>query len=179
MLGKRIRNIMIIIAASIGMVVTNAGTAHAGTSTYRYSFEGDPAATWRIEAYGSSAGGFDINAGVARSFNNNAWLTSATSFSAVGMEFTFSSHLVSTCSANIYISSFGVSQVNLEVIDPRTWTGTWYTFTLTSSAYTNVSFPSWSGSNRTKFLRVALIGSNRNYGILIDDLTVSCTTRYP
>src|SRR5687767_7423064 len=155
--GRSLRSTMIIVATSVGLIVAGAVPAHAGVSVTTDSLEGNPAATWRVEHYGNSNGGFDINAGLARSFNNNAWLSASDNFSAVGREFTMPTRGIS-CGATIWVASFGVSNINVEVIDPRTWTGMWYSFTLSSSAYNRVTFPTWS-TPRVVFLRVSLIGS--------------------
>src|SRR5437016_3005689 len=82
--GRGARRAAVILALTSVVLILASGTAYASGWAVQDGLEGNPAATWTIEQYGASSGGFDINAGTARSGGNDAWLTSQTEFASVG-----------------------------------------------------------------------------------------------
>lgn len=179
-LVRRARALVVVGALAVGLVLATAGTAQAGVIVVSDGFEGNPASVWNVEHYGNSNGGFDINAGLARSGRNNAWLTAQTDFSAVGRTFTFSTSAATTCGGAIYVRSLGgVSVIHVAVFDPQTTIGTRFEYTLSGTSWQQVNFPQWQWRSQPVALRVALIGNGRSQGLLLDDISAQCVTRYP
>ena len=180
---KAIRAAAVVITMTVGTIVGTAGVAHADYWALSDGFELNPTTTWTLETYGQSAGGFELNAGTARSGRNNAWLRATTSFSAYGRNVRITpARYRPDCSASVYIQSPGGAALNFEIIDPATWNYirlTSVTPASTGSGWTLVSSGVWhpgveGGENVV--VRVALLGDGySNDWIRIDDLQVSCS----
>jgi hypothetical protein len=183
---RRGRAVLAVLVTSAGLVAAIAAPAHADLWQLSEGFEGDPATTWQVRSYGASAGGFEINAGTARSGSNNAWLTAETEFSSVARSVYLRPAQLHrpTCGASIYLRPFpgadgGDVRVNVEVIDPSNWNYiALKTVTLTGSGYTQVSTPSWKPGPITVFVRVSLLGVGGYSGLRVDDLNVQCWGYY-
>ena len=183
---RRGRGVLAVLVTSAGLVAAIAAPAHADLWQLSDGFEGNPAATWQVASYGVSAGGFETNAGTARSGSNNAWLTAETEFASVGRSVYLRPAQLHkpTCGASIYLRPFpgadgGNVTANVEVIDPSNWNYlALETVTLGSSGYTQVSTPSWKPGPIDVYVRVSLIGVGGYSGLRIDDLTVQCWGYY-
>jgi len=178
---RTIRKKVLAIAALIMALVVSgmsAPAAYAGTVwQLDDSFESNPAGTWTFYHEGLGSGGFDINAGQARSWSNNAWLTAQSGWSSVGRTVSltpFQPGRTLNCATQIYIKPFGTATVSLEVIDPSTWTYVALkTVTLSGDSYKAVTTAPFIPPHKDVFVRISLTGDGYR-AVRIDDLIVQC-----
>lgn len=175
--GRLARAVIATVAVSAALVGFTGSAAHAGIWQLTDGFDYQPASTWTVEAYGSSGGGFDLNAGTARTAPNNAYLWAQTQFSAVGRSVTLRNNSTRiACAAAVYLTGLKGAKVNIEVINPSTWTYvSMRQVTLTGAGYTQYTVPSWSGGPNTVYVRISLLGTGAYQLIRADDLVVQCT----
>ncbi|GAA1748983.1 hypothetical protein [Luedemannella helvata] len=175
-LGRLVRAAAAIVAVSVAVIAFTGSAAYASIWQLTDGFDYQPASTWTVEAYGSSGGGFDLNAGTARTAPNNAYLWAQTQFSAVGRSVTLRNNSTRNgCAAAIYLTGLSGAKVNIEVINPSTWTYiSLRQVTLTGGGYTQYTVPSWTGGPNTVYVRIALVGSGAYQLIRADDLIVQC-----
>lgn len=162
------------------VVVATAGTAHASLWQVQDTF--DPTTTWSFERVGTGGGGFDINAGTARSQYNNAWVSiQSDGWSSVRRNVHLRPvpfHSPVNCAAQIYVQPLGTAKVNFEVIKPSTWTYiALKTVTLTGGSYQAVTTNTWNAVDVDVVVRVSLLYTGGFSAARVDDLTVQCT--YP
>lgn len=159
--------------------------AIGGLSTKAYAngwgiiegFEYQPATTWTLYHSAVGSGGFDINAGTARSGTNAGWLSVQTGWSSVGttIHITPAELHDPTCAAQVYVRPFNSVTLNFEIIDPGTWTYVaLQTVTLTGSSYQAVTINSFVPPNPNVFIRVSLTGNGNLSAAHVDDLNVFC-----
>ncbi|GAA0562525.1 hypothetical protein GCM10010172_52180 [Paractinoplanes ferrugineus] len=174
---RTVRRAVLGAVLSMGLIAGTATAAHASIWQLIDGFDYQPASTWQATASGASGSGFDINAGTARSAPNNAFLWAQTQFSSVGRSVVLrnnSSRI--TCGAAVYLQGLSGASVNVEVIDPSTWTYiSLKNVTLNSSSYTMVTVPPWTGGPNTVYFRVSLLGKGGFSSIRADDATIQCT----
>src|SRR5215211_4684809 len=136
---KRFASTTGVLAISCALIIGLAGPAQASVWQLSDGFEGNPAAVWTLYRVGTGGGGFDINAGTARTPYNNAWLSMQSSgWSSVGRSVHLTPATVhqTTCAARIYVLPLGTAKINFEVIKPSTWTYiSLKTVTLSGSTY--------------------------------------------
>ncbi len=164
------------VAVSAVVVAFTGSAAYASLWQLTDGFDYQPANTWTVEAYGSSGGGFDLNAGTARTAPNNAYLWAQSQFSAVGRSVTLRNNSTRNgCAAAVYLTGLSGAKVNVEVINPSTWTYiSLRQVTLTGGGYTQYAVPSWTGGPNTVYVRIALVGSGAYQLVRVDDLVVQC-----
>src|SRR5262245_18859776 len=175
---KRLASITAALAVSCALVIGSAGPANASLWQVSDGFEGNPAATWTFFKVGTGGGGFDINAGTARTPYNNAWLSVQSSgWSSVGRNV----HLTpvpfhqASCAARINVLPLGTATVNFEIIKPSTWTYiSLKTVTLSGGTYQAVTTSAWNAVDADVFLRVSLIYTNGFSAVRLDDMVVQC-----
>lgn len=164
---------------SCALALGLAGPAQASLWQLSDGFEGNPAATWTLFKVGTGGGGFDINAGTARTPYNNAWLTIQSSgWSSVGRNVHLTPVTVhqASCAARIYVLPLGTAKINFEVIKPSTWTYlSLKTVTLSGSTYQSVTTNSWNAFDVDVFVRVSLIYTGGFSAVRLDDLVVQCS----
>jgi hypothetical protein len=175
-LPRAVQAVALAIVVSAGVIVVDTGAAQASLWQLTDGFDYQPASTWSIQTAGSGGGGFDINAGTARSAPNNAYLWSQTQFSGVGRSVTLRNNSTRTnCGAGVYVNGLSGAKVNFEVIEPASWTYlSLRSVTLTGGGYTQITVPPWSGGPNTVFVRISLLGAGSFNSIRVDDLTVQC-----
>lgn len=176
--GRVARMAVACVVASAALVGATGAVAHAGGIwQLEDGFDYQPSSTWRIEAYGSSGGGFDLNAGTARTAPNNAFLWAQTQFSSVGRSVTLRNNSSRIdCAAGIYIAGLRGAKVNFEIINASTNTYiSLRSVTLNGGGYGLVTVPSWRGGPNTVYVRVSLLGTGSYNLIRIDDLVVQCS----
>jgi len=167
----------VVLPVATALVVASAGVAHASLWAHQDGFELDPTTTWSIEHYGNSNGGFDLGVGTARSGSNDAWLTAQDQFSAVGkpVHLTPAEFHAATCSAQIYVKAVGPATLNVEVIEPASWTYiALNTVSLSGGGYTAVGVGPWTPGPVDVYFRVSLLGNGGRSQVRVDDLQVSC-----
>ena len=176
--GRIVRVAIASVLASATLVGATSAAAHAGGYwQLDDGFDYQPASTWRIEAYGSSGGGFDLNAGTARTNPNNAYLWAQTQFSSVGRFVTLRNNSTRLdCGAGIYLTGLRGAKVNFEIINASTNTYiSLRTVTLSGGGYSQVTVPPWRGGPNTVYVRVSLLGNGVGFNLIrIDDLAVGC-----
>jgi len=176
---KRLASIFGALAIAGALVIGLQGPAQAGVWQITDGFEGNPAAVWSFARVGTGGGGFDINAGTARTPYNDAWLTiQSNGWSSVGR----SVHITpvqfhqTTCAARIYVLPLGVAKVNFEIIQPSSWRYiSLKTVTLSGSSYQAVITNSWNAVDIDVFVRVSLIYNGGFSAARVDDLLVQCS----
>jgi hypothetical protein len=176
--GRIARMAIASMIASATLVGATSTVAHAGgVWQLDDGFDYQPSSTWRIEAYGSSGGGFDLNAGTARTAPNNAFLWAQTQFSAVGRSVTLRNNSSRIdCGAGIFITGLRGAKVNFEIINPSTNTYiSLRTVTLSGGGYSQITVPPWRGGPNTVYVRVALLGNGTFNLVRMDDLAVKCS----
>jgi hypothetical protein len=176
-LSLSVRVAAAILGTSAGVLALTGVPAQASLWQLQDGFDYQPAATWTIEHVGTSGGGFDLNAGTARTAPNDAFLWAQTQFSSVGRSVTLRNNSTRTsCAAGIYLQGFDGAKVNVEVIDPSTWTYVALnTVTISGSGYRQYTVGPWTGGPNTVYMRVSLLGTGAYNLIRIDDLTVQCS----
>jgi hypothetical protein len=159
---------------------TSVPAAYAGG--YGDTFEPNPVLGWKFSHNASyGAGGFDYNQGTAFSAPNNAWLAVTNGWSAIRVYTPLPADGETTmndlCTASIYIKPAVNDSVtlNLEVIDPWTWTYVALKqVTLLPGGYKQVSF-SWRTTLDDVFVRFALLSNNGYYKkVRLDNYYVHC-----
>ena len=167
------------LAITCALVLGLAGPAQASVWQFSDGFEGNPSATWILYRVGTGGGGYDINAGTARTPYNNAWLSmQGSGWSSVGRTVHLTPATVhpATCAARIYALPLGTARLNFEVIKPSTWTYiSLKTVTLTGSTYQAVTTNSWNALDIDVFVRVSLIYTGSFSAVRLDDLIVQCS----
>lgn len=179
--SRGVRRLVVTLLVSAGLVAMTSGVAHAGIWQLNDGFEYNPAATWTLYHSAIGGGGFDLNAGTARTGYNDAWLSVQTGFSSVGRSVYLTPAQLhqSSCGAAIYISALSGSQLNFEVINPSTWTYiALKTVTLSGGGYTLVTVGPWVPGPLTVFIRVSLLGNGGFSAVRVDDLLVQCQYSY-
>jgi hypothetical protein len=159
-------------------VATIASPAQAGIWQLNDGFENNPLGRWSFSGAGNHFGNFDGTNGVPRSGLEYADLTQwDVGWSAVGRNV----HLHSapaTCGASVWILTSSVSSnVNLEIIDPATWTYIsvkQVTVPRNNFAWQNFTFNTWTVGKQDVVLRIALLGPGSVRVIKVDDLVVQC-----
>lgn len=179
--GRGVRRVVVTLLVSAGLIAVTSGVAHAGTWQMNDGFEYNPAGTWTLYHSGVGGGGFDLNAGTARTGYNNAWLSVQTGWSSVGRSVYLTPAQLhqSSCGAGIYIAALSGARLNFEVINPSTWTYVALkTVTLSGGGYTLVTVGPWVPGPTTVFIRVSLLGSGAFNAVRVDDLIVQCQYAY-
>jgi hypothetical protein len=175
---RRLASLTAALAVSAALVIGMSGPASANGWNTSDGFEWNPAATWILYKVGTGGGGFDINAGTARTPYNNAWLSIQSSgWSSVGrsVHITPSEVHLPVCAARIYVLPLGTAKLNFEVIRPSTWTYlALKTVTLSGSTYQSVVTPSWDAYDNDVFVRVSLLYNNSFSAVRVDDMLVQC-----
>jgi hypothetical protein len=171
------RAVAVILATSTGALVLAGAPAHASGWQLQDGFDYQPAATWTLEHYGTSGAGFDLNAGTARTAPNNAYLWAQTQFSSVGRSVTLRNNSTrNDCAAGVYLQGFDGAKVNVEVIDPSSWTYVaLHSVTLSGSGYRLYTVGPWTGGPNTVYVRISLLGTGAYNLVRVDDLTVQCS----
>lgn len=166
------------IVISCGLVLMLAGPAQASVWQFSDGFEGNPSAVWTLYRVGTGGGGYDYNAGTARTPYHNAWLSmQGSGWSSVGRTVHLTPATVhqTSCTARIYALPLGTAKLNLEIIKPSTWTYiSLKTVTLTGSSYQAVTTDSWNALDVDVFVRVSLIYTGSFSAVRLDDLAVQC-----
>jgi hypothetical protein len=172
--SRRRRLFVAVFALLSALGVSSAGVAYASVWQLDDGFEGNPASTWSLYHSAIGGGGFNINAGTARSGSNNAWLVTQTGWSSVGRTVHLTPaqlHQV-TCAAQIYIQPLNTTTLNFEVIDPPTWTYvSLKTVTLPAGSYQRVLTDPFVPYRTDVFVRVSTTSPST---ARVDDLTVQC-----
>jgi hypothetical protein len=176
-IGRWVRTVAAVVAASAGVLAITVGPAQASLWQLQDGFDYQPAATWTVEHYGTSGGGFDINTGTAHTAPNNAYLWAQTQFASVGRSVTLRNNSTrSSCAAGIYLQGFDGAKVNVEVIDPSSWTYVALnSVTITGGSYRQYTVGPWTGGPNTVYVRVSLLGTGAYNLVRVDDLTVQCS----
>jgi hypothetical protein len=174
---RSVRRAVVGVVMSTGLIVGTATAAHASLWQLNDGFDSSPAATWHTETYGTSGAGFDLNAGTARSAPNDAYLWAQTQFASVGRSVVLRNNSTRIqCAAAIYLTGLSGSKVNVEVINPSSWTYiSLKTVTLTGGGYSQVTVPAWTGGPNTVYFRVSVLGNGGFSSVRADDLVVQCT----
>lgn len=112
------------LATTLGLVATTAGAAHASAWGTSDGFEANPGATWTFEKSGVGGAGFEYGIGSAYEGQGNAWTEVTTGWSAIKKTQRVTPALAHnvTCGVQFAIQPWGGATVNIEVIDPKTWT---------------------------------------------------------
>jgi hypothetical protein len=151
--------------------------AHAKGWGLQDGFEDNPEATWTIQTYGSSFGSFENNAGTAHSGNNYVWLSAGTDFAAVGRPVHIPDLASPSCSASVYLETVYAGQVNVEIINPATWTYMASNqVTLSPGGYQQIFVGTFYPDPSDVYVRVSVLGTGTGNwsGVRVDDLQVSC-----
>ena len=166
-----------ILGTSAGVLALTGGPAQASLWQLQDGFDYQPASTWSIDHAGSSGGGFDLNAGTARTAPNDAYLWAQTQFAGVGRSVTLRNNSTRTsCAAGVYLQGFDGAKVNVEVINPSDWTYvSLHSVTISGSGYRQYTVGPWTGGPNTVYVRVSLLGTGAYNLIRVDDLTVQCS----
>ncbi len=174
--GRMARFAIATVVMSAAVLGLTGGPAHASLWQLTDGFDYQPASTWRIEHYGTSGGGFDLNVGTARTAPNNAFLWAQTQFSAVGRSVVLRNNSTrDECGAGIYLNGLSGAKVNFEIINPSNWTYiSLSNITLSGAGYKLYTVPVWRGGPNTVYIRVSLIGTGTYNLIRVDDLVVQC-----
>lgn len=144
-------------------------------------FEGDPSATWTFDLAGTGGGVFEIGAGRARTGSNNAFLRADTGYSAVGRTVHVTPkevHDDASCFLGFQVTPVGaaVTMVNVEVIDPSSWTYlALQTIRISSNGWRLVSTPNWTGGPVNVFVRLSALAGRGFAPVRVDDMIVQCT----
>jgi hypothetical protein len=155
--------------------------AEAGAWSFTDGFEqNNRASMWFFDGVGSHTGGFVLSANGA---NNGKWYVKLTAnagaWSAVGTVVRLPSHPSGsgyvTCDTGFHVNAITKTQVNVEVIDPKSWTYIALgTHTLNAySGYQPLMVPgAWTfRAGRDVYVRVAIGAGGQ---ARVDDVFMSC-----
>ena len=182
-LARRLRAVLGVLAMATAIVVATAGTAHASGWGTSDGFEYDPGATWSLYHVGVGGGGFEYNIGSAHNGLGNAWLDVTTGWSSLAMTQRVTPGLAhqATCGVSVAIQPWGSATVNIEIVDPATWTYiALNTVTLTGYTYVGTGVGPFklgptSPSQPDVVVRFSLLGNGSYQWIRIDDYSMSCS----
>jgi hypothetical protein len=182
-LAHRAKSIIVVLAMSLGIVATTAVPAYASAWATSDGFEANPGATWGFFNQGVGSGGFEYGIGSAYEGQGNAWLEVTTGWSSISKLQRVTPALVHNvkCWVGFVIQPWGGATVNLEVIDPKTWTyialntvylpGYSYTQTAVGPFYLNATSP----NQPDVVVRVSQLEKNGIYHwVRIDNYSMYC-----
>jgi hypothetical protein len=184
MAARRVLRILVVLVLAAVGIGTVAGPAHATTRVVWWTntvddFESNPASVWNFDGAGTDVGFFSTGAAYAHSGTGSAWLFQFDpGFSSVGRPVYINTALVypSGCLATFYLRSETSTVVNVEIIEPHTWTYIALNQVTTSPTWTPYTVGPWGVHQLDVFVRVsALQSAPGGVNIVsVDDLTVAC-----
>jgi hypothetical protein len=177
-----VRGLATVVALAVALVLIGPAPAQASWTLTDNLESASAPSTWVFSGVGAGGGGLEYNT-TAHSGTNLAWLESfdESSWMSGGR----SVHLgvaAGSCSASVFIRPLGRTRVNVEVIDPATWTYiALKSVTIGVSnggyqPYQQIFVASWTVSKLDVFFRVSLLGSSGDWGwdANFDDLSIIC-----
>jgi hypothetical protein len=145
-------------------------------------FESNPSATWSFSGEGDSSGRFATAAPHSGSTyaSISEWYPG---WSSVGRSVRITPATVHTpkCGLSAWMATTAYRpRVNVEVIDPATWTYiALYQVTLSGQGYKNYAVGSWRATKADVFLRFSVLANDPNAPAFanaqIDDVVISCS----
>lgn len=182
-LARRAKSIIVVMAMTLGVITTTAGTAHAAVWSARDGFESSPAATWGFQKVGVGSGGFEYGIGSAFEGQGNAWVSVTTGWSSIlkTQRITPALNDDVSCGIQFRIQPSSAATVNIEVIDPKAWTYialntvnlSGFTYHLVNSGQFNLS-PTYPNQPDV-VVRVSLLERNGVYHwVRIDNYNMTC-----
>jgi hypothetical protein len=160
-------------------VLPSAYAARTGFVVFD-GFEDNPAASWSFAGDGTHYGDFGHDLGSPHSGSQLAWLNVfGPGWSSVGREVQIdtSAYTPSTCSASFYLLSVTDSLVNVEVIDPSTWTYVTVQQVQAGPDWASYSSGWWTPGATDVFVRVSVLGTgggDTEDRVMVDDMQVRC-----
>jgi hypothetical protein len=163
------------------------GASPAFASLWQLSdgFEGDPSATWEFDVVGSGGGLFEMGLGTARTGSNNAFLRADTEFTALGRSVHVTPkevHDDASCFLGFQVTPVpsaalpAIALMNVEVIDPSTWTYlAVQTTRISSDGWRMITSPNWTGGPVNVFARLSLVAGRGLAPVRVDDMIMQCT----
>jgi hypothetical protein len=160
-----------------------ASPAHADIWQHTDGFESNPAAAWQFDRGGDGSGTLELNAGTAAGGRNNALLTTSPGgWSGVGKLLTVRPRTAghsTTCGGGFWIRSVsGPALLNVEVIDPTTWTYVALrTVRAGDAAWQWHAVSGYRDGPTQVFIRVSLLGGSGP--ARVDEMGFQCTFTRP
>lgn len=172
------RTLLTITAATVALIMGTASAAQASMWQLLDTFDSNPASRWSIGFVGAGTGDFSTSGG-----NTWGWVTKTDSegWSDIGRDV----HLTpaqlhqSQCAATIALRASvdgSTSAVNIEVIDPPSWTYiALRPVKVTGDNFQTFTIGPWTPGAVDVYFRLSLLASGSYRYLGVDDLVVQCT----
>ncbi|HYN97599.1 MAG TPA: hypothetical protein VES42_27490 [Pilimelia sp.] len=178
---RRLATLVVALTLASAGLAGHAAPAQAGVWQFADGFEVNPAAAWSFDGAGTHYGGFGHDFGSPRSGQQLAWANvwSQGGFSSVGRQVRLPRTPSATfgCTARVYLLSASDSLINIEVIDPTTFTYVAFRQVRADINWRAFSVPTWRHGPATVLIRVSVLrGPQVDWDdrMMVDDLAVSC-----
>ena len=173
------RSIAAAAAFAAAMCVLPSAQAARSRTVLSDDFENIPAASWSFAGEGTHYEDFGRELGSPHSGNQQAELAVwGPGWSSVGrpVQINTAGSNPSLCSASFYLLSVTDSLVNVEVIDPSTWTYATVQQVQAGHDWARYSSGWWTPGATDVFVRVSVLGGDNDgeNRVMADDMQVTC-----